>query len=156
MFRSIRIEIAVKVRLVVFLSSTIIAIVQLSLYLFFLSLSEEVTQCPRTSNLFGSCPQSRQLSPTITGENTSEHGRLQDYGPHEVERAPHATSDNRCVVCLEKHNRVRQQNPCVTYKDLPKTSKTVYWCNYCKVFLCVGVPQQYCWQDWHAKVQFWR
>uniref|UniRef100_A0A0L8FU40 PiggyBac transposable element-derived protein domain-containing protein n=1 Tax=Octopus bimaculoides TaxID=37653 RepID=A0A0L8FU40_OCTBM len=80
-----------------------------------------------------------RLLPMKIHPNTDKH--LQDYGLYKVERAPHATSNNRYVVCLEKHNRAKQQNPSATYKDLKK-SKTVYWCNYCKDFLCIGVPQQ--------------
>ena len=82
--------------------------------------------------------------------------RLSNVGRQEVERAEHATTNNRCTVCSEKYKRAKLANPSLREKDLPKRSKTVYWCNYCCVFLCIGVPRSNCWHDWHTKVQYWR
>ena len=82
--------------------------------------------------------------------------RLSNVGRHEVERAEHATTNNRCTVCSENYRRAKLANPSLREKDLSKRSKTVYWCNYCCVFLCIGVPRSNCWHDWHTKVQYWR
>lgn len=81
--------------------------------------------------------------------------RLSDVGSHEVERAEHATTNNRCTVCCEKHRRAKLVNPAATYKDLPPRSKTVYWCNYCRVFLCIGRPGSNCWHNWHNLTRYW-
>uniref|UniRef100_A0A0L8GN61 PiggyBac transposable element-derived protein domain-containing protein n=1 Tax=Octopus bimaculoides TaxID=37653 RepID=A0A0L8GN61_OCTBM len=93
-----------------------------------------------------------KIHPNTNFYKITDHTRWKESPPPPA----YATLSNRCVVCLGKHNRARQQNPSAAYKDLPKKSKTVYWCNYCKAFLCIGVPQQNCWHDYYAKVQFWR
>uniref|UniRef100_A0A0L8G7S8 Uncharacterized protein n=1 Tax=Octopus bimaculoides TaxID=37653 RepID=A0A0L8G7S8_OCTBM len=71
------------------------------------------------------------------GHPTTAEDRLFDVGLQEVERAEPATTNNRCVVCMEKHRRDKRANPNAQYKDLPKLSKTIFWCNHCKVFLCI-------------------
>ncbi|XP_064648765.1 piggyBac transposable element-derived protein 4-like [Lineus longissimus] len=82
----------------------------------------------------------------------NEERRFQNVGLHVVERPAHATQDNRCVVCSEKHRRARLQSPNRAYKDLPPRRKTVFWCSYCEKFLCIGTGNQNCWKDWHSKV----
>ena len=51
---------------------------------------------------------------------------LSDVGRHEVERAEHATTDNRCTVCSEKYRRAKLAHSKLSNTDLPKRSKTVY------------------------------
>ena len=81
--------------------------------------------------------------------------RLSDVGLHEVERADHATRNQHCVVCCGKYRRAKLANPTAADKDLPTKSRTVYWCKYCEVFLCIRKPAANCWHDWHAKVLYW-
>ena len=50
--------------------------------------------------------------------------RLTDCGPHKVERAEHAISNNYCIVC-NIYRRTKLANPALGDKDLPKRSKTV-------------------------------
>ena len=82
--------------------------------------------------------------------------RLTNYGAHECERAPHATTNNLCVVCNEKYKKAKASHPQAAYHELPKKKKTVYWCNSCKVFLCIGSPGSNCWSDWHTKFEYWK
>jgi hypothetical protein len=72
------------------------------------------------------------------------------------ERPKEATSNNRCVVCAEKYKRAKRGNPDAKEKDLPKRTKTVYWCKSCEVFLCIGSGIENCFQVYHSKVEFWR
>ncbi len=57
--------------------------------------------------------------------NGDVDGRLKDYGNHEVHRAPQATGNNRCDVCIEKNRRARLANPDALEKDLPTKHRTV-------------------------------
>ncbi|XP_050392713.1 piggyBac transposable element-derived protein 4-like [Patella vulgata] len=88
--------------------------------------------------------------------DTDQEIRLGDVGQHVCERAEHATTNNRCVVCTEKYRRAKLSCPNTLDKDLPTKSRTVYWCTYCKMFLCIGKPGANCWHDWHSKVMYWR
>ena len=82
--------------------------------------------------------------------------RLQNLGIHGVEKAPHATSNNVCCVCYERHVRAKKQNSTLAYKDLPPKKKTMYWCPSCQKFLCIGLPEANCWKDWHSKIEYWK
>lgn len=82
--------------------------------------------------------------------------RLQDTGRHHVERAPHATTNHRCVVCCEKYRRAKVANPQLSDKDLPKRKKAVVSCNFCEEFLCIETVDLNCWVDWHTKVAYWQ
>lgn len=77
-------------------------------------------------------------------------------GPH-FPSIPADTSTNHvCVVCSEKHQRFKRQNPGVAYKDIPiKMVKTSIICTLCEKYLCVKRGST-CWQDWHTKVEYWR
>jgi hypothetical protein len=109
------------------------------------------------NNLVGGYEHLRRV-PVVAAnpDNVQNERRLENVGQHGVERALHATRNNACVVCLEKYRRASIMNPNAAYKDLPSKKKTVYWCPYCEKFLCVGLPDQNCWKDWHSKVQYWR
>ena len=87
--------------------------------------------------------------------NGDVEGRLQDYGNHEVQRAPQATGNNRCVVCIEKNRRARLANPDALERDLPTKHRTVHWCKKCKAFLCIGTEGSNCWASWHTQVRYW-
>uniref|UniRef100_A0A0L8FYN6 PiggyBac transposable element-derived protein domain-containing protein n=1 Tax=Octopus bimaculoides TaxID=37653 RepID=A0A0L8FYN6_OCTBM len=71
---------------------------------------------------------------------TSVEDHLVDVGLHEVERAEHQTTNNHCAVFMEKHRQVKRANSNAQYKDLPKQSKTIFWCNHYKIFLCIRKP----------------
>lgn len=75
---------------------------------------------------------------------------------HMPERPIEATSNNRCVVCTEKHNRAKRENPAAKACDLPKRSKTVYWCKQCQVYLCIAAGDDNCFERYHSRVQYWR
>lgn len=75
---------------------------------------------------------------------------------HLPERPEVATGNNRCVVCSEKYNQARRVNPEAKHKNLPKRSKTVYWCKSCGVFLCIAAGSGNCFEAYHSKVQYWR
>ena len=82
--------------------------------------------------------------------------RLRSDVCHNVERAAHATTNNRCVVCVTKYKKRKAREPDLNDAELPKRKKTVHWCTSCQEFLCVGKPDENCWYDWHNKVEFWR
>lgn len=88
--------------------------------------------------------------------NVDPDARLVNYGQHTVERSPDATGSNRCVVCQEHYRRAKVSNPGLKDKDLPKRCKTVYWCTFCRKYLCIGKPGSNCWADWHTKVAYWQ
>ena len=79
-----------------------------------------------------------------------------DIPVHLPERPHGATTNNRCVVCSDKCKQVKRANPNAKDKDLPKRTKTVYWCKTCEVFLCIGSGLDNCFESYHTKVDFWR
>jgi hypothetical protein len=107
------------------------------------------------NNLVGEIERHNPGQGVAAAQNNLEK-RLENVGLHGVERAPHGTGSNGCVVCYEKHRRAKLLNPNAAYKDLPPRRKTVFWCPQCETFLCVGKPNENCWKDWHSKVQYWR
>jgi len=75
---------------------------------------------------------------------------------HLVERATGASSNNRCAVCNEKYKQAKQTHPEWKDSQLPRRSKTVYWCAFMSRFLCIGSPDNNCFHAYHSKVQYWR
>jgi len=97
--------------------------------------------------------------PTSRQKSGEEHARLQNepnFPVHLPERPSEATQNNRCTVCAEKYKQAKRTHPDAGDKDLPKRSKTVYWCKTCKVFLCIGTGSENCFESYHSKVQYWR
>ena len=86
---------------------------------------------------------------------TLDERRLKMDAHHDVEKPLHATSNQRCRVCMEKYFRAKRANRVAKDKDLPKRCKTVFRCMFCEEFLCIGMSGQNCWYDWHHKVEYW-
>jgi len=100
----------------------------------------------------------RCSTPTLRRRSKPNEACLINVGnvpQHLVEKPPHATTNNRCVVCTEKYRRAKQMNPGAHDVDLPKRSKTVYWCSSCEVFLCVASGTDNCFKQYHTLVQYW-
>ena len=88
---------------------------------------------------------SRELRPTRLDETA-----------HFPERPQHASTNHRCAVCKEKHNKYQKDNPNTSYKKNPfKMKKTVYCCMKCGEYLCIGSGKENCFQIYHTKVEYW-
>lgn len=99
----------------------------------------------------------RTNMPTARRETSDVRLLNQDNIPlHLAERPASATTNNRCFVCAEKYKRAKRANPQAKDKDLPKRTKTVYWCKTCEVFLCIGSDNNNCFAIYHTRVDFWR
>jgi len=91
--------------------------------------------------------------------NTVIAARLINSGlspQHLAERSASATSNQRCAVCSERHNRAKCQDPSASNSALPKRTKTVYRCTACNVYLCVGTGKDNCFAVYHSLVDYWR
>jgi len=72
-------------------------------------------------------------TPTLCRTSKPNEARLANGGnvpQHLVEKPPHATTNNHCVVCTENYQRAKLMNPGVRDVDLPKWSKTI--CTSCE------------------------
>ena len=92
----------------------------------------------------------------ISSPNDARLINAGDSVQHLVEHPVHATRNQRCVVCTEKYNKAKKQDPRAKDIDLPKRSKTVFWCSSCEVFLCVSAGSNNCFKLYHTLVEFWR
>lgn len=94
----------------------------------------------------------------ISSPNDARLINAGDSVQHLVEHPVHATRNQRCVVCTEKYIKAKKQHPHAKDIDLPKRSKTVFWCSSCEVFLCVsaGSNRPNCFKLCHTLVEFWR
>lgn len=74
--------------------------------------------------------------------------RRMSQNPHLAVREP--KSKHRCVVCLEKYRRARRMNPRAT-----KPSKSVFRCQFCRVFLCISEGPRSCFVRYHSVTRYW-
>ena len=98
-------------------------------------------------------------TPLIRRRVVPAEGRLRnapDEPIHLVDRAADATTNNRCVVCLEKNRKARKQRPGAPADELPSVRKTVFKCTSCNVFLCVKSGDDNCFKAYHTKQKYWR
>ena len=99
-------------------------------------------------------------SGSVYGRRSSVEGqghlRLKSDIQHLVERGADAKGNNRCAVCRERYLRAKQRNPQAKDCNLPKRCKTVYRCAVCEEYLCIGKPDDNCWEKWHTKKEYWK
>lgn len=98
----------------------------------------------------------RIMSRRVSGTSDARLVNSSTVPVHMAERATGASSNNRCAVCNEKYKQAKRTHPEWNASQLPKRSKTVYWCASCHVFLCIGSSDNNCFHAYHNKVQYWR
>lgn len=81
-------------------------------------------------------------------QNMPPEDRLENVGSHLPLKG--VGNDHRCVVCEKKYTEAKKTG------ETLKRHKTSYKCGQCNVYLCIGLPGESCFVDYHTKTDYWK